>query len=378
MLNDRFSDERGFTLVEGMVGAFILLVGILGAIGVFEGSGHASATGERQQYAADRAQAELERLRDLPYSELAINSTASPSWQPSGQDGDPFARVGVGVGGARTFAVRPGANEEMVLSAAGGRGIAPYTSEPALSPSAAPLKIYRFVSWRDEDCEVAPQVSNLTSGLSGSLANLGGTTPSLIDGLLGPGSLLGSVIGLLTNGVLRSQLQAVQGLLNQTRTALNNGLTGLNAAIARLDGLELDPCDMDLSALRALEETRLFTAAVSPALQTLDSALAAYHSRQCLPNILGIRICNVLPSPELTNLTSALTNVQGLLNPTSLTSTLNTLTASLNAIQVRDHDRNTKRITIAVVLAPRGGSGPTKPVWATSVVSDPNETAFGL
>ena len=51
----------------------LLVIGILGGISVFDSSRRESATGERQQIAALQAQEELERLRDVPYAELALD-----------------------------------------------------------------------------------------------------------------------------------------------------------------------------------------------------------------------------------------------------------------------------------------------------------------
>ena len=187
----RIRDERGFTMVETLVAALVLTIGILGGVTVFSSAGKESASGERQEVAAQLAQAELERLRDTPYSKLAIEP--GQTWTASGQPGDPTGRINVA---ARTFNTGTAAGQEkLVDGTAAGTGVLPYTTTTVSSAGASmTARVYRFVSWHDEDCPVL-ELGNLTGSLNGV------TTPvqSLVGTLLGPSGILNSLLGPLFN-----------------------------------------------------------------------------------------------------------------------------------------------------------------------------------
>lgn len=375
----RLTNEAGFTLVEGLVAGLLLLIGMLGSIGIFESSGHESATGERQQIAAERAQAELERIRELPYNELAINN--AEGWSPSGAAGDPIERIS-GTYPEYQFAWNEAEGaEEMVMSETPNRGISPYTpaSSGATGGGGPGMTIYRFVSWRDEECVLA-DLSTLTAGLEGSLDALVGITPSLMEALLLPGGILDDVIALLPAvGILNSlktSLNGVKARLNQAITALSGGLTGLQDEIDRIATLEIDPCDMNLEPLNALQNSFLFEGEVAEALEALDAALEYYEDHPCLLNILGIPICLGQAQVAYNELLAAIAEVNLEINVSEIANDLDELIASLGEIEPFDTTHNTKRVTVAVVLDERASAGPSKPVWASTIVSDPDSSLF--
>ncbi len=74
--------EEGFTLVEVLVGALILVVGILSTLSVLDSSRRLTVVAEHQTTLAQRAQNELERVLSLPYSQVALTGT-STSWSTS-------------------------------------------------------------------------------------------------------------------------------------------------------------------------------------------------------------------------------------------------------------------------------------------------------
>lgn len=350
----RAAEESGFSLIEAAVAGSLLLIAIIGGIGVFDSSRRESSTGERQQVAALHAQAEIERMRDVPYSELGIDP--AEAWASSAAPGDPTNRVGGTT--AATFRAGENLNEELVFHSEDGKGVDPYSSSPVeVGGIPLDLNVYRFVSWRDEECPVAD-----LSGLTGSLAGFADEPQTLLDELLGSGNVLSELLGPLfnlLNPIVRSRLDAAKVLLG----SIDPGLEDLGSAI---DGIEeVDPCDVDVETLNEVEEG---VGPLSPLLTELDSKINAYYAG--CTKVLGVIVsCPGSSSSLYANLNAAITNLES----EDVPATLAALTASLDEIDATDHTRNTKRLTVAVVLAPKTGSGPSKPVWATSVVSNPDE-----
>lgn len=77
------SAESGFTLVEVLVAAVILVVAALGAAEVLIGSGRANFRAEQTQVATEQLQAELEQIRSTDYAEIALTGDP-PSTGPRG------------------------------------------------------------------------------------------------------------------------------------------------------------------------------------------------------------------------------------------------------------------------------------------------------
>jgi Tfp pilus assembly protein PilV len=76
--------EQGFTVIEVLVAALVLVVGILGLFMAFSAAGHLTLVAERQASMAHRGQQEVERLQSLTYKQLAMTATPSvPAGCPS-------------------------------------------------------------------------------------------------------------------------------------------------------------------------------------------------------------------------------------------------------------------------------------------------------
>ena len=261
MLNHGHSSEAGFTIVEAVVAGLILVIGILGSVSVFDSSRRESGTGERLQVAQARAEAELERMRDIPYDELATDS--AQSWEASGDPGDPADRVSSG--SAPTVQISAESDEELVL-ASGGAGISPYSSQEELAVEGVSytMSVYRFVSWRDVECQVI-ELSGLRSQLNGTINALLTRAQSVNTR---SGALITKYTGLLLTllpiGGLKSELQALQTEVGELQAKLNALLGAVN------DLSEIDPCDADIETLNEINDT---LAVIGPALDTLDGAL---------------------------------------------------------------------------------------------------------
>lgn len=68
------SSEAGFTLVEVMVAALILVIGLLGVFVALDAASHLDTTSRRQQVAVNQAEQAMEQMKALPYASLALSS----------------------------------------------------------------------------------------------------------------------------------------------------------------------------------------------------------------------------------------------------------------------------------------------------------------
>src|SRR2546430_2159922 len=66
--------QDGFTIVEVLIAALVMTIGILGLIGAFDSGRKLTLLSERRTAMAHRAQLELERLQTYPYGQLAMIS----------------------------------------------------------------------------------------------------------------------------------------------------------------------------------------------------------------------------------------------------------------------------------------------------------------
>lgn len=352
MLTTRVRDESGFTLIEAAVAMLLLVIGVLGSVSVFDSSRRESATGERLQVAQALAEAELERMRDVPYAELATDGAGT--WPESGGAGDPAGRVVEGT--EPQFRASEDLGEPLALAAAGA-GIDPYSEpeEVTVAGSSFEMQVYRFVSWRDVECQVA-DLSDLKAGYEDLLAQLS----TRLNNIAGTGGRLDQLVALpiarLPNAV-RNRLNQLDPITNELRTAI----LSLIDTVEELD--EIDPCDADIESLNELGDA---LSALAPTLDALDAALSNYQAG-CF-SVLGLPI--VCPGTGSALHAAVNTQITELQNHNYVADVQGIISA-LDEVSSADHVYNTKRVTAAVVLTPVNGSGPFKPVWATSIVSDP-------
>jgi Tfp pilus assembly protein PilV len=76
----------GFTIVEVLIAALVLVTGILALIGAFDSARKLNLLTERRTVMAHRAQLEIERLQTYPYSQLAMITAPSHSSETSNPD----------------------------------------------------------------------------------------------------------------------------------------------------------------------------------------------------------------------------------------------------------------------------------------------------
>lgn len=70
-------------MIEALVAALVLTVGILGLIGAFDSARKLNLLSERRTLIAHRAQLEIERLQTVAYSKLALNAAPTHSTEKS-------------------------------------------------------------------------------------------------------------------------------------------------------------------------------------------------------------------------------------------------------------------------------------------------------
>src|SRR3954452_24573973 len=74
-----FDNQDGFTIIEVLIAALILVLGAIATFGVRASATVSTQRAKATQVALDRAQQELEALRSLNDEELALTSTPPPS-----------------------------------------------------------------------------------------------------------------------------------------------------------------------------------------------------------------------------------------------------------------------------------------------------------
>ncbi len=229
MLTKAAKSQAGFTLVEALVAGLILVIGILGGVSVFDSSRRESNTGERLNVAQAKAEAELERMRDVPYAQLATNS--GESWISSGQGGDPAARVVSGT--TPTFKTTDSTAERLVRTST--NGIKPYSPPATVTFGGADytMSVYRFVTWRDVECRVLDltplksRYNGLINALITQTTNGTSYATTLVNTLVG--SLLSlPLINGTVGGTLKPALQTAQTNLTSLQSKLNSLFTAVN------------------------------------------------------------------------------------------------------------------------------------------------------
>ncbi len=80
-------------MAEVMIAMLILALGALSVLNLIGAQAHSSYRNEQSQVVSDRLQSELEKIKQLPYSQIALTSlpadstsTADPAWRVQGSN----------------------------------------------------------------------------------------------------------------------------------------------------------------------------------------------------------------------------------------------------------------------------------------------------
>jgi type II secretory pathway pseudopilin PulG len=153
MMRRAIRSEDGFTIVEGLVAAVLLVAAAAALMTTLAGARKATYRGEQEQVVNDIAQREMEALRSVPYTQLAMTSAPAHSTDPS----DPRYRVTAG-----NFALaRDGSNAAPMVVNGGTLVKGGTVSGGVVDPGPTPFSsgdvsgtIQRFVVWQDDQhCE---------------------------------------------------------------------------------------------------------------------------------------------------------------------------------------------------------------------------------
>ncbi|HET7510600.1 MAG TPA: hypothetical protein VFJ65_10170 [Solirubrobacterales bacterium] len=142
--------EDGFTIVEVLVAALILVAGAIATFGVLASATVNNQRAKATQVALDKAEQEIEKLRSYSDEELAL-TTAPPH---SSEEGNPDFRVSNG----KYAIVRSPASEYKEMVVEGGVRYPSETIEDAaVSPGPTSFtsgdvsgKVYRYIVWRND------------------------------------------------------------------------------------------------------------------------------------------------------------------------------------------------------------------------------------
>ena len=132
----RLRDEEGFTIIEVLVAAFILVIGALAVFMTFAAAIHNVQRGRETQVGISVAQREMERVRVEPFEDVGI---ASPTPRRSADTTLPNNRVNAA---GTQFNVNRSGTALNRLFVAG--DLAPVKTDVA-SATGTPVTVYRFV-----------------------------------------------------------------------------------------------------------------------------------------------------------------------------------------------------------------------------------------
>jgi hypothetical protein len=136
--------EAGLTIIEVVVAALVLAIGAMATFGILASATKNAARAKATQVALDLAQEEIERLRAIPYDDLAVNSEPTPSPSPLSPD---YRVVGT------TFALQRSPVGEPAPLVIDDDGFSPESKFVSgdLSAGGVSGTMYRYVVWRDDE-----------------------------------------------------------------------------------------------------------------------------------------------------------------------------------------------------------------------------------
>ena len=145
----RINSDRGFTMVEVLLAMTLMSVGIAATLSVFGSAGRTTVIAQDNDVAVQQAQAAIDQIATLNYDKVGLTSTPTSSTNPK----NPGYRVS-----GSTLLIKSGFTENFVLSTDTGQsGAAVDPSPTSFSVGAGggtiTGKIYRYVTWRDENCQ---------------------------------------------------------------------------------------------------------------------------------------------------------------------------------------------------------------------------------
>jgi Tfp pilus assembly protein PilV len=158
-------------VVEVLIAALVLTVGIVGLIGAFDSARKLTLLSERRTAMAHRAQLEIERLQTISYSELAMNSAPTHSAETANPDyyvkegGTHEYQFGAGGTEVETLAIAEGTGK--VSATPSGRSCAEKVGACEWKDGLLSGNVYDFVTWHTDthcgaECPASENYKRLT------------------------------------------------------------------------------------------------------------------------------------------------------------------------------------------------------------------------
>jgi prepilin-type N-terminal cleavage/methylation domain-containing protein len=136
--------EEGMTLIELLVAAVLVAVGVLALFSVLDGARHLVTTSEKNDVAAHQGEAEIERILALDYGTVAL--TAAPTHSATTTDPDFYVQASGAYQWDQSATPKPA--DPMVVDPTAGS--LTHVSTWSDGQSRLSGSIYRYVTWVDD------------------------------------------------------------------------------------------------------------------------------------------------------------------------------------------------------------------------------------
>ena len=183
-------DESGMTLIELLVAAVLIAVGIVALFTVFDSSRGLITTSEKNDVAAHQGETEMEQILGLPYASVAL--TAAPAHSVTTTDPDYYVQPSGSYQWDQSATPKPA--DPMVVDPAA--GALTHLSGWNDGQSRLSGSIYRYVTWVDDPnipgtqdakrITLAITVNNNGPGASGALKKPVIVSSIVVDPKAGP------------------------------------------------------------------------------------------------------------------------------------------------------------------------------------------------
>lgn len=135
------------TLVEALIASLVLAVGVIGSVGAMDAARTSATRAEARETAAARAEREVERLRAVPWEQLALTSTPGSSADP--RHPGFYVRSGPGYQWDHTTSSRV---EPLVVNGVDGTTGGTVAHETTWAHTRMGGKQHVFITWVDDAC----------------------------------------------------------------------------------------------------------------------------------------------------------------------------------------------------------------------------------
>jgi prepilin-type N-terminal cleavage/methylation domain-containing protein len=145
----RLRSQDGFTMAELLVAMALMSVGVAATLSVFGSAGRTTVLAQQKNTAVQQAQAAVDQISTMNYAKVGLTSTPASSTNSK----NPGYRVS-----GTTLLIKTGLSESFVLSSdvgQSGAAVDPAPTSFAVGTGEGTVtgKVYRYVTWRDENCQ---------------------------------------------------------------------------------------------------------------------------------------------------------------------------------------------------------------------------------